>query len=319
MLYNCTDVFSRKPWHPPQVLITTETGKAMACHCFPEASRFRGMMSLGSTAVLLLCDKEGPPGKRTSCSRWDCCGWACIWASMLVCWAEPHLSLNPFFIFQVRPVHSALSLALSHVRVALSVFILGSRERRESSSTYRPHGSPLDGPPPLSAFIQGPSCRVRESRSWGPARVECHLDVHDDEMGRPSSVLSCQSFSPAAEQWGLQGPAQMQSQDTKPHQLTASQENPIMVGVWGWGPRPYISRPLLSGFAKELLTSNACRYFAPISGEPGFQGHSGSQTGDLKTVFTMEWPYYGLEWPLLQRLNFCMKYIRGRQTNFASA
>lgn len=75
--------------------------------------------------------------------------------SGLLCW-HAGLSLSPFFIFQVTPMHPVLSLALSHARVALSharVFIRGRRERRESSSTYSPRGSPYMAlnPTPLSS------------------------------------------------------------------------------------------------------------------------------------------------------------------------
>ena len=136
----------------------------MACHSSLEASSFPW-----NDAPLwqrYYSDEEGIAGKHTSCpSYWDCCGRASLWAALLACWAEPRVSLNPFFMLQVRPVPPALSSALFLACLALSVFILGSRERRESSSTYRPQGSPLDCPQPHTPFSQSPSCRVMQGRS----------------------------------------------------------------------------------------------------------------------------------------------------------
>ena len=76
------------------------------------------------------------------------------------------------------------------------------------------------GSTPLSSkalFLQG-----GRGRPWKPVRVECKIHDHhhqDAEKGQPPFVVGCWSFTPVAQQWGLQGPGQLPSQGIKPHQL----------------------------------------------------------------------------------------------------
>lgn len=175
------------------------------------------MEYLGFTAEVLLCGKKGIPGKCASSSRWE---WYGVLVSGFLHWVEPHVSLrDPLFVFQVRPEHPAFSLALSRAWLALSIFIPGVREKK-FSLTYRPHGSPFGCPQPQPPSIGGfSSYREREERSWAPLKGECKIDDryhHDTGIGQPTFIFSSQSFSPPAYQWGLQGPAHVKSQGTKP-------------------------------------------------------------------------------------------------------